>query len=130
MIAGVGKVVVDVEDQDRAKAFYTDMLGFSLVQDSPYGEGERWLEVRSPDGVVVVLGKRHPQKPGPQEQGISEMLPTSNIMWVCDDLQKTHQELTDRGVTFTQEPVKMDFGWWSMFLDSEGNRFALIPRGQ
>lgn len=130
MIAGVGKVVVDVEDQDRAKAFYIDKLGFTEVQDVPYGEDERWLEVRSPDGVVVVLSTRHPQKPRPGETGIPETLPTSSIMWVADDLQKTHQEMTGRGVTFTQEPAKLDFGWWSMFVDSEGNRFALVPRGQ
>ena len=47
MIRGVSKVVIDVEDQERAKEFWTEKMGFELVQDVPYGN-ERWLEVRSP----------------------------------------------------------------------------------
>ena len=46
MISGVGKVVLDVEDQERAKAFWTTVMGFELVQDAAY-DGERWLEVSS-----------------------------------------------------------------------------------
>jgi catechol 2,3-dioxygenase-like lactoylglutathione lyase family enzyme len=40
MIGGVSKVVIQVEDQERAKAFWTQTLGFELVQDVPY-ERER-----------------------------------------------------------------------------------------
>jgi len=44
MISGVSKVVIEVEDQDRALDFWTQTLGFELAQDAPYGD-ERWLEV-------------------------------------------------------------------------------------
>jgi len=37
VIGGVTQVVVEVEDQDRAKVFWTQALGFELVQDAPYG---------------------------------------------------------------------------------------------
>jgi catechol 2,3-dioxygenase-like lactoylglutathione lyase family enzyme len=47
MISGVSNVVVQVQDQDRAKAFWTKTMGFQLVQDAPY-EQERWLEVSPP----------------------------------------------------------------------------------
>jgi lactoylglutathione lyase len=57
-------------------------------------------------------------------------LPTSNVMFYCDDLQQTFQELTGRGVEFAQAPTEMSFGWWSMFEDPDGNRYALQPRGQ
>lgn len=122
MISGVSKVVLEVGDQDRARAFWTETMGFDLVQDAPYGQ-ERWLEVRSPDrtvSLVLELG----EGPGGRE-GALEHLPTSNVMFRCDDLQATHQELTARGVEFPQPPVQQRFGWWSMFNDSEGNRFAL-----
>ena len=52
VVGGVTKVVVEVEDQERAKRFWTETMGFELVQDSPYGE-ERWLEVRTPDKAVI-----------------------------------------------------------------------------
>jgi predicted enzyme related to lactoylglutathione lyase len=126
VVGGVTKVVVEVDDQDRAKRFWTEQLGFELVQDTPYGE-ERWLEVRTPDkAVVLVLNVRHggrPTAPDPR-------LPTSNVMFYADDLQQTYKDLTARGVQFPQPPVEQPFGWWSMFQDSEGTRFALVPGGQ
>jgi predicted enzyme related to lactoylglutathione lyase len=123
MISGVSKVVLQVGDQDRAKAFWTDAVGFQLVQDAPYGE-ERWLEVQSPDGTVsLVLELRGHGAQGQTEA--PEHLPTSNVMFRCADLRGTYEELTARGVEFPQPPVQQPFGWWSMFTDSEGNRFAL-----
>jgi predicted enzyme related to lactoylglutathione lyase len=123
MIEGVSKVVIDVEDQDRAKVFWTEAMDFVLVQDAPYGE-ERWLEVRPATqavNLVLNLGTE-----GQGERGEApDHLPTSNVMFRCDDLQATYKELTARGVEFPQPPVQQPFGWWSMFNDSEGNRFAL-----
>lgn len=123
MVRGISQVLVEVEDQDRALSFWTGPMGFELVQDSPYGD-ERWLEVRAPDSVVtVVLGLRQGEPPTAPEQ-----LPTSNVFFYCDDLHRTYDELRARGVEFPQPPVRQPFGWWSMFQDSEGNRFALTPR--
>ena len=123
MISGVSKVVVEVEDQDRAKAFWTETMGFELVQDEPYGN-ERWLEVRSPDrATALVLELRPGESRSPEE--VPESLPTSDVMFRCDDLSATYGQLLARGVEFPQPPVQMPFGSWSMFTDSEGNRFAL-----
>jgi predicted enzyme related to lactoylglutathione lyase len=123
MIRGIHQVVLEVEDQDRALDFWTKTMGFELAQDAPYGD-ERWLEVRTPDkSVTVVLSLRQGERPT-----APEMLPTSNIFFYCDDLPKTYEELRSRGVQFPQPPVEQPFGWWSMFEDLEGNRFALTPR--
>ena len=65
MIGGVSKVVIEVEDQERAKRFWTQTLGFEVVQDAPYGE-ERWVEVCTPDkAVAVVLDVRKGPPPTP-----------------------------------------------------------------
>jgi lactoylglutathione lyase len=127
MISGVSKVVIEVEDQDRAKEFWTETMGFGLVQDVPYEE-ERWLEVRSPDRATnLVLELRTGE---PAEWGVTpDHLPTSNVMFRCDDLTATYEELSARGVDFPQPPVEQPFGSWSMFDDPEGNRFALEQRG-
>jgi lactoylglutathione lyase len=123
MVGGIHQVVLEVDDQDRASAFWTEAMGFELAQDAPYGD-ERWLEVRTPDkAVTIVLSRRQGERPsGPAE------LPTSNIMFYCDDLARTYKELRARGVEFPQPPVEQPFGWWSLFEDTEGNRFALTPR--
>jgi predicted enzyme related to lactoylglutathione lyase len=128
VISGISRIVLDVEDQERAKQFWTTSMGFDVLQDTPYGQ-ERWLEVASPDrGVVLVLGR---SSAGPGERAaVPEMLPTSNVMFSCDDLPGTFAELSARGVEFPQPPVQQPFGWWSLFTDTEGNRFALVPRGQ
>jgi predicted enzyme related to lactoylglutathione lyase len=127
MIAGVSKVVVPVGDQDQAREFWTTSLGFELVQDVPYGGG-RWVEVRSPDkNVVLVLEQRRDSEEGSE---IPAEIPTSPVMFYCDDLEMTYQELTARGVEFAQAPTEMPFGWWSMFKDPDGNRYALEPHGQ
>ena len=59
------------------------------------------------------------------EWGSHDAVPTSDVMFRCDDVEKTYQELSGRGVQFPQPPIRMSFGWWSMFNDTEGNRFAL-----
>jgi predicted enzyme related to lactoylglutathione lyase len=123
VIGGVNQVIVEVEDQDRAVRFWTETMGFELAKDAPYARG-RWIEVRTPDAVTtLVLGLRNGEPPTAPDE-----LPTSNRFFCCDDLQQTYEELQARGVHFPQPPVEQPWGWWSMFEDDEGNRFALGPR--
>jgi predicted enzyme related to lactoylglutathione lyase len=123
MISGVSKVVIEVADQDRAKMFWTETMGFGLAQDAPYEE-ERWLEVRSPDRATNLV--LEPRTGEPAERRVTpDHLSTSNVMFRCDDLTATYKELAARGVDFPQPPVEQPFGSWSMFDDPEGNRFAL-----
>jgi predicted enzyme related to lactoylglutathione lyase len=124
VIEGVSQVIVEVEDQDRAMRFWTETMEFELAEDAPYGDGGRWIEVRTPDrATILVLRRRQGERPiAPDE------LPTSNVFFYCDDLPRTYEELRARGVEFPQPPVQQRWGWWSMFEDEEGNRFALGPR--
>jgi hypothetical protein len=57
VLQGVNKVLVEVSDQERAKRFWVERIGCEVAQDEAYGD-ERWLEVRLPDGVVLVLAQR------------------------------------------------------------------------
>jgi len=50
----IGRVIVPVADQDAAIAFYVDKLGFTLVADLPFGDGERWVEVAPPNGGAAL----------------------------------------------------------------------------
>ncbi|HEX7164342.1 MAG TPA: VOC family protein [Trebonia sp.] len=44
-VSTIGRVLIPVADQDKAIEFYTQMLGFTLTADVPYGNGDRWVEV-------------------------------------------------------------------------------------
>lgn len=122
MPLGVSKVRVGVVDQERARRFWVDMVGCEVVQDESYGD-QRWLEVRLPDGAVLIL-ERHD---GPDERA-SPGQPNTAVFLGCDDVDATWRDLTGRGVSFVQEPVDMPFGRWALFDDGQGNRFPLTVK--
>jgi predicted enzyme related to lactoylglutathione lyase len=119
-VSGIKQVVLEVEDQDRALAFWTGAMGFDLAYDgSASADDERWLEVRTPDHAVTVVLRQS------DRSAASEGLPMSNVFFHCENVPRTYEELRARGVEFPQPPVQHPFGWWSIFEDSDGNRFAL-----
>jgi predicted enzyme related to lactoylglutathione lyase len=121
VISGVSKVVVPVDDQERAKAFWTDRVGFQVARDETYGD-ERWIEIAPPEGPVLVLSPRPVDQPRPS---VPDLLPHSPILFTCEDIRLTYQEMTGRGVEFAAPPQRQHFGWWSLFEDPEGTRYAL-----
>ncbi|GLY34848.1 glyoxalase [Amycolatopsis sp. NBRC 101858] len=125
-IQGVSKVVVGVEDQARAKKFWSEVAGFAVTTDVPYDDqGRRWVEVTAPNGTILVLSESPEDR---RRFGENDRLPTSNFFFHADDIEKTYEELSAKGVEFPAKPEKQPWGWWSMFVDSEGNRFALQQR--
>jgi predicted enzyme related to lactoylglutathione lyase len=120
MISTVAKVVVPVLDQDRAKRFWTESVGFEARRDETVGD-ERWIEVAlAGGGPVLVLS--------PRSQDRSEVgadLPHSPVFFTCDDVEATYRELSEHGVTFALPPTRQHFGWWSLFEDPDGTRYAL-----
>jgi predicted enzyme related to lactoylglutathione lyase len=122
VIQGVRKIVIPVDDQERARQFWTARVGFDVVVDEHYGGG-RWLEVAPPDrGVVLVLS---PRTPGDARREVNDQLPHSDVFFNSKDIVETHRELSARGVSFPTPPTKMPFGWWSLFEDESGTRYAL-----
>ncbi|MGH7721237.1 MAG: VOC family protein [Candidatus Dormibacteria bacterium] len=59
-ITKLGRVMVPVSDQDQAISFYTTTLGFSVLADVPFGEGDRWVEVAPRDGGAALALVRTP----------------------------------------------------------------------
>jgi lactoylglutathione lyase len=126
VLAAVRSVGIYVGDQDRAKTFFIDTLGFQLVQDTPMGDapgGPRWIEVAPPDrNVLLVLFT-----PEGQEDHVGTF---SNVLFTCDDIQATHKELVERGVEFAEAPTRQPWGWWASLKDPDGNTYGLGQRGE
>jgi predicted enzyme related to lactoylglutathione lyase len=107
-----------VSNQDRAIQFYTDKLGFTLKRDSPFENGQRWVELEIPGsqtGIVLFTPKG-------QEDRIGSFVHTS---LACDDLEATYQAYKAKGVEFTAPPTKQFWGSFAMFKDPDGNSFVL-----
>jgi len=118
MIRQVKFVGIPVRDQDRALAFYRDRLGFKVHTDQPFGEKQRWIELKIPGaetGVVLFTPDGHEERIGSFFNG----------SFACDDVRKTYEELKARGVEFTAEPKEEHWGTFAIFRDSEGNSFVL-----
>jgi predicted enzyme related to lactoylglutathione lyase len=122
MITSVSKVVVPVDDQERAKEFWTTRMDFELRRDESYGD-ERWIEVSPPAGApLLVLSSRAADDP---RRDVPDGLPHSPVFFNCADIEATHRELSRRGVEFPAPPQQQHFGWWSLFEDPDGTRYAL-----
>jgi len=129
-IDGVGTVSVFVSDQDRAKKFYTEALGFELRTDEPLfpGAENRWVAV-APKGArteIVLYLPDENWEHYKQVVGQSQAL-TLNLT----DMQALHEELKAKGVNFVQEPDVQPWGTYAIIEDSEGNRLILSepPKG-
>lgn len=125
-IRGADKIVVGVRDQERAKKFWSDIIGFKVSTDAPYGDEGRWVEVTSPDGRITLILSVDPDER--YRVGGRAEIPNANPFFYTDDVEETFRELSAKGVEFPVEPSEQPWGWWSMFSDSEGNRFALQQR--
>jgi len=111
-------VSVPVKDQDRALAFWTKKVGMQVVTDQPMGPGMRWIELKLPGaqtGIVLFTPQGHEGRIGT----------FSGISFATDDVEKSHRELSGRGVEFAQPPRKEPWGTSAIFKDSEGNSYVL-----
>lgn len=118
MIRTIKFLSIPVRDQDRALEFYVNTLGFTLVTDQPMGPGQRWVEVRPPKGGT---GLALYTSPG-HEDRIGSF---TGMSLECDDVHKTHAELTAKGVQFFKPPKAEPWGVMAIMNDSEGNQIVL-----
>ena len=113
---------VFVDDQDKALAFYTEVLGFERKTEIPMGEA-RWLTVVSPDdpdGTELVLEPSdHPAVPPFKEALVTDGIPFTSF--AVDDVQAEHARLAAAGVEFTQPPTPMGPVTTAVFDDTCGN---------
>jgi len=127
MITRVGTVSVFVEDQDRAKAFYTDVLGFELRTDAPLypGATARWIAVAPAGAETEIILYLPDENWGHYEQVVGQ---SQAITLDVSDLPAVYEDLKARGATFVQEPDAQPWGTFATLQDSEGNLILLVEQ--
>ena len=124
MIDFVGTVSVFVKDQDRAKEFYTKVLGFELRTDAPLYRGAtaRWVAVAPAGATTEVILYLPDENWQHYEQVVGQ---SQALTFTVSDMASLHKELIAKGVTFVQTPEAQPWGTYAIIEDSEGNRLIL-----
>jgi catechol 2,3-dioxygenase-like lactoylglutathione lyase family enzyme len=133
MITNISLVTVWVTDQDEAKRFYIDKLGFQEGTDVTLGDGYRWVTVCHPDHPEVQLTLMRPGPPLDEESAdaFRRMLAKGTLVAVgvaTDDCHKTYDELIARGVEFIQPPADRPYGVEAVLRDNSGNWLVLVEQ--
>jgi len=123
-----------VHDQEEALAFYTGKLGMEIRQDVTMAEmGDfRWLTVgppNQPDISIVLMAIPGPPVMSPETaEDVKSLMAkgfAGTIFLTTDDVRSDYEELTRRGVEFTEAPEERPYGIDSGFRDPSGNSFRL-----
>jgi len=115
-INGIRLITVPVSDQDSAKEFYVDQLGFEIRQDAQMGP-MRWLEV-APKGSAVTFGLLPPVL-GVPAGGLK------GVQLFTDNLDGDCTALADAGIK-VDGPNARPWGRDATFADPDGNAFVLV----
>jgi Lactoylglutathione lyase and related lyases len=134
MTIRIGTTQVWVHDQDVAKEFYTKKVGLEVRQDVTMPElgNFRWLTVgpAGQDDISIVL-MAIPGEPVMDEATADQVRDlmgkgfAGTVFLVTDDCQKAYEELSARGVEFTEPPEQRPYGVDAGFRDPSGNSFRL-----
>lgn len=131
MITNVSLVTVYCLDQDAARDYYVDVLGFEPRTDITMGEGFRWVTVghaSQPELEVTLMTPGPPLEPDAADF-IRRQLEAGKMGGLglrVDDCRKTFEELSAKGVTFLQEPSDRPYGVEAVMRDVSGNWLVLV----
>ncbi|MGE2731284.1 VOC family protein [Mycolicibacterium vaccae] len=118
----IGHTSVMVDDQDKALAFYTQVLGFTPKHDIPLGQ-HRWITVVSPEdpaGTELVLEPdEHPAVRAYKDALVADGIPCT--AFTVDDVVAEYGRLQNLGVQFTQVPTNMGPVTTAVLDDTCGN---------
>jgi lactoylglutathione lyase len=124
----LGAIALVVRDYDEAIAYFTDCLGFELVEDSPQGPDKRWVVVAPPGSqetrllLARAVDPRQMQAVGNQSGG------RVFLFLETEDFHASYEAMRTRGVRFCEAPREEAYGTVAVFEDLYGNRWDLLQR--
>lgn len=120
-------IALVVRDYDEAIEFYTEVLNFTLVEDTYQPEQDkRWVVVAPPntDGTTLLLARasNDEQLPFVGNQAGGRVFLFLNT----DDFWRDYNQMVERGVKFVREPKTEPYGTVAVFEDLYGSRWDLL----
>lgn len=113
-------VSVPVTDQERAKAFYRDVLSFKVVREEPMGANHKWIQLKPPSGsaCIALVTWFDAMAPGSVQGLVLETM----------DIERVHEKLRGAGLSITDIQIA-NWGRFATFFDLDGNGWVLAMPG-
>lgn len=122
----LGAITLVVRNYDEAIAYFTQVLGFTLVEDTDLGDGKRWVLVRPPSAVETCLLLAQAVTPA-QHAHIGNQTGGRVFLFLhTDDFWRDYHALHGRGVHFVETPRTESYGTVAVFEDIYRNRWDLL----
>ena len=122
----LGGVSVLVRDYDEAIGYYTGALGFQLVEDTPLGNGKRWVLVAPPGAaecrLLLAQARTEAELAAVGCQAGGRVF----LFLHTDDFWRDHRTFLARGVHFNEAPREETYGTVAVFTDRYGNKWDLL----
>jgi catechol 2,3-dioxygenase-like lactoylglutathione lyase family enzyme len=128
MMQTIGHIALVVRDYDEALNFYIRTLHFELVEDTPLGDGKRWVLIAPPgsQGTSLLLAKASTPE---QASRVGNQTGGRVFLFLhTDDFWRDYNEMISRKIKFIRTPVAERYGTVSVFEDLYGNQWDLIQR--
>jgi catechol 2,3-dioxygenase-like lactoylglutathione lyase family enzyme len=127
MKQAIGAISLLVRDYDEAIHFYTETLGFDLIEDTPLGDsGKRWVLVAPPGASECRLLLARAVKPEEQTAIGNQSGGRVFLFLHTDDFWRDYPAFIARGVQFLEQPREEAYGTVAVFMDLSGNRWDLL----
>lgn len=126
MKQSIAHLALVVAEYDEAIAFYTEKLGFELIEDTPQSETKRWVLVapKNSDGCQLLLAKGVGEH---QQSRIGDQTGGRVFLFLrTDDFRRDYEKFKANGVEFVRDPKVEDYGTVAVFADLYGNLWDLI----
>ena len=124
----IAHVTLVVRDYDEAIEFFTNAMGFELLEDTRLDRQKRWVLVgpKGPNGTTLLLAEAATQE---QRSSIGNQTGGRVFLFLqTDDFWSDYHRMVDAGVRFKEEPREESYGVVAVFEDLCGNKWDLIQR--
>lgn len=126
MTQKIGYVAVVVRDYDEALAYFINVLGFELIEDTVLDRGKRWLLIAPPDSLGTRLLLMRAATPEQSSRVGNQTGGRVFLFLHTDDFWRDYHAMKGRGVNFHEIPREESYGTVAVFEDIYGNRWDLL----
>jgi catechol 2,3-dioxygenase-like lactoylglutathione lyase family enzyme len=119
-------VAIVVRDYDEAIAWYTEKLGFELLEDTPQSDVKRWVRIRPPDSCGTELLLARAANPHQVSRVGNQTGGRVFLFLYTDDFHRDYDAYRQRGVIFVRLPSEESYGIVAVFEDLYGNKWDLV----